>query len=70
MEVDDWEPEWLTEEGGYKLSDSLPLSQKDSSMEDWALQLRSCPSPVLKSSRKITWHDCQVIHLPTPPFVK
>ena len=21
MEVDDWEPEWLTEEGGYKLSD-------------------------------------------------
>ena len=29
MEVDDWEPEWLTEEGGFKLSDSpIPVSKR------------------------------------------
>ena len=28
MEVDDWDPKWLMEEGGYKLSDSLPTVHK------------------------------------------
>ena len=28
MEVDDWEPEWLMEEGGFKPSDSLPTVSK------------------------------------------
>ena len=29
MEVDDWEPEWLVEEGGFMLSDGpLPVSKR------------------------------------------
>ena len=70
MEVDEGVPYWLTEEEGFKPSNDQPTVSRDSSAEDWALQSTSLPSTVWKSSKEITWHYHQVIHLPTLPFVE
>ena len=60
MEVDN-EYKWM-EEASYKPVDGPPPVSKSSSEKDWDPQSTYRPSIVLKPLRKITWHNCQVIH--------
>ena len=66
MEVDD-EYDWLMEEASFKLVDGL---LRDSSAKDWVPQSTYRASIALKLSKRTTWHNHQVIHYQTPPFVK
>ena len=69
MEVDD-EYDWLTEEAGFKLVDSLLPVSKRQQCKGLGPSVYISSFNSIEALERTTWHNHQVIHYQTLPFVE